>query len=106
MKETVSSVKGQNKSILYKLGMGLLILSCILWLIPLIVPFMSLPTMVKAGIITGSIIVAEIMFWSGALLVGKEVVAKFKRYLNPKNWRKNREGKKHEKYSRTDQSSD
>lgn len=86
----------QLKSIFYKLGIGLLILSLLLWLIPVITPFTSLPTKVKAGTITGSIIMAEIMFWIGALLVGKEVATKFKSYLNPKNWRKKSEAQKHE----------
>lgn len=88
--------KKQQKSILYKLGMGFLILSLLLWLIPVITPFTSLPTKVKAGAITGSIIIAEVIFWIGALLVGKEVAAKFKGYLNPKNWRKKSEEQQHE----------
>jgi len=26
------------------------------------------------------------MFWSGGFLVGKEILSKYKSYLNPKNW--------------------
>lgn len=96
-KEKVSIEKKQQKSIFYKLGLGLLILSLFVWLIPVITPFTPLPTKIKAGTITGSIIIAEIIFWIGALLVGKEVATKFKSYLNPKNWRKKSERQKHEK---------
>lgn len=77
----------KQKSIAYKLGIGIIIFSLSLWLIPIITPFTPIPTKVKAGIIPGSIIVAEILFWLGALLVGKEVANKFKGYLNPKKWR-------------------
>ncbi|MCZ8532933.1 transporter suffix domain-containing protein [Psychrobacillus psychrodurans] len=105
-KEKVSTEQKQEKSSLYKLGIGLLIISFSIWLIPIITPFTPLPTKVKAVTITISIIIAEVMFWIGALLVGKEVAAKFKSYLNPKNWRKNSEVQKHEKYSKSDQSND
>ncbi|MER2170176.1 MAG: transporter suffix domain-containing protein [Psychrobacillus psychrodurans] len=105
-KEKVSTEQKQEKSSLYKLGIGLLILSLSMWLIPIITPFTPLPTKVKAVTITVSIIIAEVMFWIGALLVGKEVAAKFKSYLKPKNWRKNSELQRREKYSKSDQSND
>src|SRR5690606_13167541 len=77
-REVASIKKKQQKRIVYKLGIGLLILSLIVYLIPVITPFTPLTTKIKAAIITGSIIIAEIMFWIGALLVGKEAAAKFK----------------------------
>lgn len=81
----------EKKSILYKLGIALIVVSLLSWLIPLIAPFTPYSTKVKAGIITGAIVFAEVVFWIGVLLVGKEVAAKFRGYLNPKNWRKNNE---------------
>jgi hypothetical protein len=68
--------------------MGFLIISLLTWIIPVIAPFTPFSTGVKAGVITGAIVFAEVMFWAGALLVGKEVAAKYKGYLNPKNWKK------------------
>ncbi|MGW6379944.1 transporter suffix domain-containing protein [Peribacillus butanolivorans] len=85
--------KEVTKSKFYKIGMGFLIVSLLTWIIPVIAPFTPFPTAVKAGVITGAIIFAEVMFWVGALLVGKEVAAKFKGYLNPKNWKKEKAGK-------------
>ncbi|WP_249315873.1 transporter suffix domain-containing protein [Bacillus sp. FJAT-49711] len=96
-KEMVFNEKKKKRSFLFKLGLGLLVFSLSLYLIPVITPFTPLPIKVKASIITGSIIIAEILFWLGALFVGKEVASKFKSYLNPKNWRRKREGKKYEK---------
>jgi hypothetical protein len=88
MKKEAITIEKTTKSISYKIGIGLLIVSLLSWLIALIAPFTPLPTRVKAGIITGALIFAEVVFWGGAILVGKEVAAKFKSYLNPKNWRR------------------
>ncbi|MGD2198458.1 transporter suffix domain-containing protein [Lysinibacillus fusiformis] len=85
-----------HKPFAYKLGVGIIIFSLSLWLIPVITPFTPIPTKVKAGIIPGSIIVAEILFWLGALLVGKEVANKFKSSLNPKKWREKGDTQKNE----------
>lgn len=86
----------KNKSFLYKLGIVLLLLSLSLWLVPFIIPFTPLPLKLKAGVITGSLVVAEVIFWIGAVLVGKEAAARFKAYLNPAHWRKRGGERKHE----------
>lgn len=86
--ETTSTKNGIRRAALYKLGIGLLIFSLALYLIPVVTPFTPLPIKIKAGLMTGSIIIAEVSFWIGALLVGKEVASKFKGYMNPKNWKK------------------
>lgn len=77
-----------KKPILYKIGIVLLILSSVLWLAPLLVPFTSLPAYTKAVMISSALICAEVMFWVSVLLLGKEAVKKYKNYLNPRNWRK------------------
>lgn len=93
----MTSNEKTQKSFSYKLGLGIIIFSLSLWLIPIITPFTPIPTKVKAGIIIpGSIILAEILFWLGALLVGKEVANKFKSYLNPKKWREKGDTQKNE----------
>ncbi|WP_155593877.1 transporter suffix domain-containing protein [Lysinibacillus cavernae] len=92
----MTSNKKTQKSFTYKLGIGIIIFSLSLWLIPIITPFTPIPTKLKAGIIPGSIVVAEIMFWVGALLVGKEAANKFKSYLNPKKWREKGDTQKNE----------
>ncbi|WP_148298809.1 transporter suffix domain-containing protein [Paenibacillus pini] len=74
----------KKKSIYFKIGVGLLVVSMLSWLIPVIAPFTPLPTKEKAMIITGAIIFAEVLFWVGTLLVGKEMAKKFKSYFLPK----------------------
>lgn len=95
-KEVASTEKKPHRPFSFKLGLGLLIFSLLLYLIPVITPFTPLSIKVKAGIITGGIVIAEVSFWLGALLVGKEVASKFKRYLNPKNWGRKRGRQNHE----------
>jgi phosphate/sulfate permease len=87
LNKEVAKIEKEKKSKFYKIGIGLIITSFLLWLIPVIAPFTPFPTSVKAMTITGALVIAEVIFWVGALLVGKEVAAKIKGYLNPKNWR-------------------
>ncbi|MDY0394944.1 transporter suffix domain-containing protein [Virgibacillus halophilus] len=86
-KETITTKETkEKKSISYRFGIALLIIAVLCWLTVAITPFTPFSLTVKASIVTGSLIIGEILFWIGALLVGKEVVSKYKRYLNPKNW--------------------
>lgn len=94
--EIVSNENKQKKPILFKLGIGLLILYPILWGFAVILPFTPLPTHIKATVITACIVVGEIFFLIGVAFVGKEVVTKYKSKLNPKNWRRKGEGQKDE----------
>ncbi|WP_184317669.1 transporter suffix domain-containing protein [Geobacillus subterraneus] len=69
------------------IGVGLIIASFVVWVIPPIAPFLPFSTAARASIVIVAIVAAEIMFWIGALLVGKEAAAKLKKYWNPKHWR-------------------
>jgi hypothetical protein len=54
-----------------KLGLILIVLSFLPWVaIPLVVPFLPL-----------LLVVAEILFWLGVLLVGKEVTQRYRQYF-------------------------
>jgi hypothetical protein len=66
-----------------KLGLVLIIISFLPWLIiAVIVPFLPISLGQKGLLIPALLILAEVLFWLGALLVGKEVVQKYRRYLN------------------------
>jgi uncharacterized membrane protein len=77
-----------KKKVLYNLGIALIFASFALWIIPFAAPFAPVSAKSKAGIISGAVIVAEVLFWAGVLLVGKEVAKKIRGYVNPMNWRK------------------
>ncbi|MBJ9981636.1 transporter suffix domain-containing protein [Bacillus sp. 22475] len=96
-KEIISNENKQKKPLLFKVGIGLLIIYVLLWGSALIIPFTSLSTQVKTIVIPGCIVIGEILFLIGAVFVGKEVVAKYKKYLNPKNWRRKGEREKYDK---------
>jgi hypothetical protein len=66
-----------------KLGLFLIIISFLPWLaMAIILPFISLSVAQKALLVPALLVFAEVIFWLGALLVGKEVVQRYRRYLN------------------------
>jgi hypothetical protein len=66
-----------------KLGLVLIIISFLPWLIiAVIVPFLPISLAQKAILVPALLVLAEVLFWPGTLLVGKEVVQKYRRYLN------------------------
>ncbi len=69
-----------------KLGIFLMALAVPMFLSLPVVPFLDLDNKTKISISTILFIIAEITFWSGGLLVGKELFSKYKSYFNPKNW--------------------
>jgi hypothetical protein len=62
-------------------GYILLIISCISFLMILVVPFLGLSKMQLAGITTGLIIAGEVSFYSGLFIVGKSFWDKIKNKL-------------------------
>lgn len=56
-----------------------------------IIPFLITDNTDKIAITTVTLIVAEVLFWSGGLLVGKELFSRYKSYLNPVNWFKKKQ---------------
>ncbi|MGM7635107.1 transporter suffix domain-containing protein [Bacillus sp. Hm123] len=87
----MSKLKKPTYPLLYKIGMGLIIGSSIFWIFPFIVPFLEFTTKMKAVLITSSLICAEIVFWLGLLLVGKEAAMKFRSSRNVRRWKRNKE---------------
>ncbi|UFT99107.1 transporter suffix domain-containing protein [Radiobacillus kanasensis] len=80
-----------NNKAFSKLGWLFIILSCLFWILLAVIPFLPFSVGIKAVVATGSIVLAEVFFWIGAILVGKEVMKKYKAYLTPKKWKKKRE---------------
>ena len=67
-----------------KLGLGLIVGSFLPWLaIVLIVPLLTLSITQKAIIVPVLLVVAEVLFWLGLLLVGKVGAQRYRGYLNP-----------------------
>lgn len=85
-------MKKQNWKI--RLGVGLMIVSIPFFLIIPVIPFLDMENSSKVTWSTVSLVIGEILFWAGGLLLGKELFTKYKSYFNPKTWfghRKNKE---------------
>lgn len=56
-----------------------------------IIPFFELPTKIKVIASTTCLVLMEVVFWTGGLLVGKELFTKYKHRMNPINWFKKKD---------------
>lgn len=70
----------------FKTGIFLIIVSSLLFTSLLVVPFLDVTGKSKITISTINVILGEITFWAGGILLGKELFTKYKAYLNPMNW--------------------
>lgn len=70
----------------FKTGVILIILSTLLFTSLLVVPFLDITGKTKITITTIVIVLGEISFWTGGILLGKELFNKYKSYFNPINW--------------------
>ncbi|WP_203362722.1 transporter suffix domain-containing protein [Bacillus sp. REN10] len=86
----MNEAKKQTHPFLYKLGMVLVVGSAVFWIFPFIIPFLSFTTTMKVALITGSLVCAEIAFWLGVLLVGKEAAMKFRSSRGAQRWRRSK----------------
>ena len=74
-----------------KFGIVLILVSCLLFLLIPVVPFMPWTLSVKGIISTTLFVLGEITWWGGVVIVGKEFVVRYKNYLDPRNWFKKKE---------------
>ena len=51
-----------------------------------VVPFLPLTTAQKVGLSGGLVVAAEVVFWGAALFLGKEVISRYRRLLDPRAW--------------------
>ena len=72
----------------WKIKLGIiLIIACIPFFgFLVVIPFLHIESKTKIVFTTISFVTGEIVFWSGGILVGKELLQKYKSYFNPKNW--------------------
>jgi hypothetical protein len=53
-----------------------------------IVPFLPLTTAQNVGLSAGLVLAAEVVFWGAALFLGGEVISRYRRYFDPRTWRR------------------
>ena len=71
-----------------KLGIILIVISFILWIFILGAPWLPMSTTLKASMVTILIVLGEVFFWGGTVLVGKDIVKKYMERFNPIAWLK------------------
>lgn len=76
----------KDKKWTFKLGLGFLIFSIFLFLSLALIPFLSFDNKTKITLTSIVFFTAEICFYGGGFLLGKELFVKYKNQLNPKNW--------------------
>ena len=79
------------------MGIILILVSIALFFILFTVPFWSLETKPKIAISTVLVVAAEVLFWGGTLLIGKDVYNKFKEKIKSGEWlNKKKENREHD----------
>lgn len=83
-KDNSLPTKTTNK--LRKLGIICVTLAFVFWGVILITPFLPYATTTKVVISSVFAVIGEISFWVGGFILGREVIARYRKYLNPFNW--------------------
>jgi hypothetical protein len=66
------------------LGFGLLALALLMWVLVPVVLLLPLPTGQKGWTTAALLVVGEVAFWVSAVLLGREVVRRYRSYLDPR----------------------
>lgn len=64
------------------LGLFLIVISFLPWIAVLIVPLLPLSVTQKALMVPVLAVVAELLFWLGLLILGKEAAQRYRHYLS------------------------
>ncbi len=76
----------KNKNWKFKIGIIIILLSLVFFALLVIIPLLNIEKSTKIKYTSFSFITAEVLFYSGGFLVGKEIFSKYKAWFNPKNW--------------------
>ncbi|MFN0199286.1 MAG: transporter suffix domain-containing protein [Planctomycetaceae bacterium] len=71
-----------------KIAVTLVIVSCAFWAGLLLVPFLGLTAAQASAFSLACIIAGEVTFWGGALIVGRDMMKGYAKYLSPRNWKR------------------
>ena len=66
----------------------LVVVSCLLYVAILAVPFVAEGTASRVGISGGLVLAGEATFWLGALIAGPAVMRRYRSKLSPRSWRR------------------
>lgn len=75
-----------KKTWVFKFGIILISVSVLFFLFLLALPFVTLDLKLKIVLSTALLVVGEVSFWLGTILIGKDVYLKFKEKLKSGEW--------------------
>ena len=70
----------------FKFGITLISISVACFLVIFALPFLSMDLKVKIALTSVLVVVGEVSFWVGTILIGKDVYLKFKEKLKSGEW--------------------
>ncbi len=76
----------KNSRTMKIMGIASIVMSCVVWLIIPAMPWIPISKSAKIIATTALVISGEVFFWGGGLILGREVVKKFRDRLNPLKW--------------------
>jgi hypothetical protein len=82
----IDTAQKKNSPRLKNIGLFLLALSFLLYSGLLLIPFVPYAAGTKAAIASVLIVTGEISFWVGGLILGKELISRYRKQLNPLKW--------------------
>ena len=68
------------------LGISLITLSLMLYGAIFLLPFLPFSGKERLVAVPALVVLGEVAFWGGGVLLGAEVVARYRRWLNPRHW--------------------
>jgi hypothetical protein len=71
---------------IWVLVFGVFVVPSVLYTMLLVVPFLPLTTGQKLWVASGFVVAAEGTFLLSALILGREVVSRYRRFLEPRRW--------------------
>ncbi len=81
----------QYNKLRFRLGIVLISISVVVFLTLFALPFVSMDAKLKITLGTIFIVIGEVLFWLGTILIGKEVYKKFMAMLKSGQWLKRKE---------------
>ena len=68
------------------IGISLIVFSVMLYGVILLLPLLPFSGKERLAAVPVLVILGEVAFWGGGALLGAEVVARYRRWLNPRHW--------------------
>lgn len=90
--DSQEKLQSPKKSVLLtRIGFILVAASFVLYGGILLIPFTPFSGSTKIVIGTTLAVLGEVSFWIGGIILGKEVITRYKKYLNPLHWLKKKD---------------